>query len=76
MCGLITTINKNALVHYDSILCSNKKHFDELIDYNFINKDRKLLKFGYPKIDEIMNNCKNQKNLNKKLNKLLISSTG
>ncbi len=75
MCGLITTINKNALVHYDSILCSNKKHFDELIDYNFINKDRKLLKFGYPKIDEIMNNCKNQKNLNKKLNKLLIAPT-
>jgi YidC/Oxa1 family membrane protein insertase len=72
MCGLTTTLKNGALSHYDTILCSNKKHFEELLNYNFINKNKKLIKFGYPKIDEILNNS-NIKSNNKKIKNILIA---
>ena len=74
MCGLTTTLNENALTHYDTILCSNKKHFDELQTYKFSNPKAKLIKFGYPKIDEI-SKSNNFSLFNKTLKKILIAPT-
>ncbi len=73
MCGLIAQQNFNALSHYDTILCSHKKHYEELLDYKFKNPKVKLIKFGYPKIDEISDNIKKNFQERKKVEKILIA---
>ena len=73
MCGLITQQNHNALSYYDIILCSHKKHYEELSGYSFKNPKTKLIEFGYPKIDEISFNANNKLSREKKIENILIA---
>lgn len=56
--------NHNAFSNYDTILCANKIHANEVKNYFFTNSKVKYLNLGYPKIDELIKKAYNKKKNN------------
>ena len=54
--------NHNAFSNYDTILCANKVHANEVKNYFFSNSKAKFVNLGYPKIDELAKKTYNKKN--------------
>ena len=65
--------NENAFDHYDVIMCAGNYHLNEVRQReNFFKlKEKKLLSFGYPKLDSLIENHKDNFIENKK--KILIA---
>jgi YidC/Oxa1 family membrane protein insertase len=53
-----------AFINYDTILCVGEHHYLELKDYKdkYNLKNQKLIKFGYPKIDNLLKKHSENKN--------------
>lgn len=60
MCSINLIYNYNAFSHYDTILSANRFHSEEFKDYFFLNKNKKIINIGYPKIDELVLKQKNK----------------
>ena len=65
--------NENAFDHYDFIMCAGNYHLNEIRKREniFKLKEKKLLSFGYPKLDSLIENYKKNNSLEKK--KILIA---
>ena len=64
MFSMNTIYNFNAFSNYDTILCANKMHANEVKNYFFRNLKMKFVNLGYPKIDEIAKQHNNNKKNN------------
>ncbi len=61
------TLRAHATDHYDSVFTTGKHQYDpEIIKNKKLNLNRKIIKCGYPLLDDMINNYKEKKNDNKK----------
>ena len=53
-----------AFINYDTILCVGEHHYMELNDKDKFNlKNQKIIKFGYPKFDNLLKNIRENKTI-------------
>ena len=69
------TLRYEATKHYDTIFCTGKHQYDEEKEFNKIyNRNRKLIKAGYPLLDNMVKDYKGSKKTNKQKTILIAPS--